>query len=401
MGRLLKNWLTSYLEYTEGTEAPRIMHFWCGVSVLAGALRKRVWIDMKRFKWTPNFFIILVAPPGIIAKTTTMDIGMDLLKRIPSVKFGPDVVTWQALVQIFAQSGEMFQYGEDFIPMSAVTIASGELGNLINPLDKDMVNLYISLWDGKVSFEKITKGSGNDTISAPWINMIGCTTPHWIADNMPAATVGGGFTSRCVFVYGDKKEHFIAYPDESARPDLAARADELVADLEHISTNLIGPFTIPEETRKWGREWYQTLWSKGYEAYTDDQLKGYLARKQTHMHKLAMILSAARDDSQIILPDDLRLAELMLTSTEKDAEKVFAKIGRTEDSLQAERLLAYIERRGTVPYQTAYKYIYTYFPDFRDFEGIVAGLIRSGQVKFDISGDGDPTKGLLVFIPGK
>jgi len=217
--RLLKDWLPAFMDYTTGTEAPRIMHFWVGVSAIAGVLRRRVWIDMKRFKWYPNFYIILVAPPGVISKTTTMDMSIELLKQVPGIKFGPDVVTWQALVTKFAEAGEEFPYGEDFIPMSPLTLASGEFGNLINPQDRDMINLYITLWDGRSSFEKVTKMSGNDTISAPWINMIGCTTPHWIADNMPSATVGGGFTSRCVFVYGDKKENFIAYPDEHTKPD--------------------------------------------------------------------------------------------------------------------------------------------------------------------------------------
>jgi hypothetical protein len=187
MPRLLKDWLPAYLEFTAGTEAPRLMHFWTGVSCIAAVLRRKVWLDMTRFKWYPNFYIIFVAPPGIISKTTTMDMGMDLVKLVPGIKFGPDVVTWQALVTAFAAAQEDFQFGEDWVPMSPITLASGELGNLINPQDRDMVNLFITLWDGRSTFEKITKGSGTDIVSAPWINMIGCTTPHWIADNMPAA----------------------------------------------------------------------------------------------------------------------------------------------------------------------------------------------------------------------
>ncbi|TXH42236.1 MAG: hypothetical protein E6Q97_36170, partial [Desulfurellales bacterium] len=70
MTRQLKDWLATYLDYTEGTEAPRVMHFWAGVSAIASVLRRRVWIDMTRFQWYPNFYIIFVAPPGIISKTT-------------------------------------------------------------------------------------------------------------------------------------------------------------------------------------------------------------------------------------------------------------------------------------------------------------------------------------------
>ena len=109
MARLLKDWLPAFMAYTAGTEAPRMMHFWCGVSAIAGALRRKVWIDMKRFRWTPTFYIIFVAPPGIISKTTTMDMGMDLLKQVPGIKFGPNSVTWQALVTSFAAASESFE----------------------------------------------------------------------------------------------------------------------------------------------------------------------------------------------------------------------------------------------------------------------------------------------------
>ena len=386
MTRALKDWLPAFMEFTKGTEAPRIMHFWAGVSAIAGVLRRRVWIDMKRFKWYPGFYIVFVAPPGIISKTTTMDLSMDLLKQVPGIKFGPDVVTWQALVSKFAESGESFQLGEDWIPMSPLTLASGELGNLINPQDRDMINLYITLWDGRSSFEKVTKMSGNDTIEAPWINMIGCTTPHWIADNMPAATVGGGFTSRCVFVWGDKKECLIALPDEFAPLDHDERARELVNDLEHIAVNLLGPCHLPEETRVWVREWYRVLWTEQSKTLDDDRLEGYLARKQTHMLKLSIILSASRSDDRVISLEDVILANSMLEQTEVGLHNVFSRIGRTENSLQAERFVAYVKRRVACPYADALRYIHDYFPDFRDFEGMLAGVIRAGMIKMRFTG---------------
>lgn len=401
MTRRLSNWITAYLDYTAGTEAPRAMHFWTAVSCVAGVLRRRVWIDMTRFKWYPNFFIIFVAPPGIVSKTTTMDLGIDLLKQVPGIKFGPDVVTWQSLVKKFAESGEMFQFGEDFYPMSALTLASGELGNLINPQDRDLINIYIALWDGRGSFAKETKMSGNDTISAPWVNMIGCTTPHWIADNMPAATIGGGFTSRCIFVYADEKVEFIAYPDEMAPRETDSLRESLIADLEYMAVNLIGSYTILEEAREWGRAWYRELWTEGRKSMTGDQVEGYLARKQTHMHKLAMVLSAAERDDLVITKKHLQLANMMLESMEKDLNQVFSRIGRTEESLQAERLLHFIRDNSPVPYEAAYQHIHLRFPDYRDFEGVMNGLIRSGQVKFDMSESPDPAKAKLRYIPGK
>jgi len=399
MSRQFADWIPAYLDYMSGSEAPNRMHFWTAVSTLAACLRRKVWIDMMRFKWTPNFYIILVAPPGIISKTTTMDAGIELLKKVPGIKFGPDVVTWQALVTAFTASEESFQYESDWLPMSPLTLASGELGNLLNPQDKDMVNLLISLWDGRNSFEKVTKMSGTDVVSAPWINMIGCTTPHWIADNMPQATIGGGFISRCVFVFADRKVAFVAYPDEVTRKDHAEYQQRLVRDLEHISVNLVGPYGLSPDARAWGKEWYQKLWTEANKRGEDDRVDGYLARKQTHMHKLALILAVSRGDEPVIDLIDLIAADKMLEETEVDLPRVFSRIGRTEESIQAERFVTYVKSRKRVAYQEAYRYIHSAFPNFRDFEGIIQGAIVSGQIRLSYEGNStEVAKAALVYV---
>src|SRR6185369_15058703 len=133
------------MDYASFSEAPKHMHFWTAVSTIAGALRRRVWLDMGYFRWHPNFYIILVAPPGIVSKSTTASIGMSLLRKVPDIKFGPDVVTWQALVTGFAESTEGFELDGSFHTMSAITIESSEFGNLLNPQDKEMIDLLVNM----------------------------------------------------------------------------------------------------------------------------------------------------------------------------------------------------------------------------------------------------------------
>lgn len=380
MPRNFPDWIPAYLKYASVTEAPRRMHFWAAVGTIAGCLRRRVWIDMKRFSWYPSFYIIYVGPPGIVAKSTTIDIAGDLLRQVPGIKFGPNAITWQALVTAFAAASESFEYNAEWHPMSPLTLHASELGSLLNLQDKDMVNLLIELWDGKKTYEKITKMSGNDTIEAPWINLQAGTTPHWVADNMPQAMIGGGLSSRCIFVYGDSKSQYIAYVDEMVGKGDAELRLKLIQDLEQIAM-LTGPFTISPEARAWGRDWYERFWKDATSRMDDQMLEGYAARKQTHMHKIAMVLSASRSSSLIISIDDLQLANQMLEDLESDMHRVFSRIGRTEDSMQAERFIEFVRRKGQIPYHDAYKMIHVYFPDFRDFEGILTGAIQSGQLQ--------------------
>ena len=380
MSRHYPDWLQAFVEYASVPgEAPVRMYFWAGVSAVAGALRRKVWIDQFSFRWYPNFYIIFVAPPGVVSKSTTSDVAIKILRAVPGMKFGPDVVTWQSLVTTFAESSETFLWNGEHHTMSAITLEASEFGNLLNPQDREMVDIYVRLWDAKESpFEKKTKHSGNDVIYKPWINMIACTTPAWIAGNFPEYMIGGGFTSRCVFVYADKKEKLVPYPDEVVPPDHLERAHKLTEDLEHISLNLQGPFKISPEAREFGRAWYIEHYSKPHLELDNDRFGGYLSRKQTIIHKLAMVISASRSDELIIRLDDLASADTMVTDLESDMAKVFAKIGQAENAATADRLVTFVRGRGKVRYQEAFRFVHAQLPSQRDFEDVLGGCIRSG-----------------------
>jgi predicted HTH transcriptional regulator len=96
-----------------------------------------------------------------------------------------------------------------------------------------------------------------------------------------------------------------------------------------------------------------------------------------------MVLAASKKDELIITVEELQLAELMLKDVEASLDKVFAQIGRTIQSVQAEKFIELVKRRGKIPYEEAYRLIHAHFPDFRDYEGILTGAIRSGQLALD------------------
>lgn len=375
-------WLKAFCDYASYMEAPRRMHFWAGVSAIAGALRRRVWYDQFFFQWHPNFYVVFVAPPGIVSKSTTADVALNLLRAVPGVNFGPDVITWQALVTNLAASTENFQLPNgEWMPMSAITCVASELGNLLNPHDREMVDLLITLWDGRKSLAKETKMSGNDTVEAPWVNIIGCTTPHWIAANVPESMIGGGFTSRCVFIYADTKDKYVPYLRQVVTPAIADAKLLLIQDLERISM-LAGEYELTPEAYAWGTEWYKGVWAERPAGLEDERFGGYISRKQTMLHKLGMVISAASRDTLVIEREDLQLADVMIKDVEPDMPKVFARIGKSEEAIQAERFITFIQRRGSVPYEEAYRYIHSHFPNANDFEGIINGAIKAGYLTF-------------------
>lgn len=355
-----KDWLQAFLSYASTGEAPLKTLFWTGVSTIAGALRRRVWIDMKYFQWTPCFYVILVAPPGIISKSTTVNVGINLLREVPGIHFGPDVVTWQALVESMGQSTESaYEEATDtYHPMSAITICSDEFGTFLDPDDRAMVDALVSLWDGKKgTFTKVTKASGSDSVQNPWLNIIACTTPGWLKDNFPESMVGGGFTSRCVFVFADRKRQLVAYPGLSVPSDFDQVRADLIHDLECIS-QMIGEFRLSPEAVKWGTEWYSSHWDNIPEHLNNERFGGYLARKQTHIHKLALVLSASRSSSLIIEREILEISSEMITALEADMPRVFENIGQSESAKGVSELVYIVLSKRVISQTDLYRLMF-------------------------------------------
>ena len=156
--------------------------------------------------------------------------------------------------------------------------------------------------------------------------------------------IGGGFTSRCVWVYADKKRQTIAYPADHVPAEFMSQRADLLHDLELISM-LVGEYTLSPAATDFGEQWYDKHWKLKHDHLPPDQFGGYLARKQTHIHKLAMVLAASAGDEMVITAEHLTIADQMVTDLEPDMSFVFSKIGKSETALYAERLVWFVHSK--------------------------------------------------------
>jgi hypothetical protein len=386
------SWLDAFVEHASIGEAPEHILWWVGVSTIAGALRRRVWIDEVFFQWTPNFYIVVVAPPGIVAKSTTANIGFNVLDDAGlGVHFGPDITSWQALIQEMQGIGETFMHGETNLTQHAITCAIDEFGTFLDPTNREQVDSLIRLYDGKMSnraFRKITKTQGSEEMHGPWVNIFGCTTPSWLNSHFPEWFIGGGLLSRCIFLHAERKRQRTAYLSQAVKKNsgFAFQRAKLVADLQRIG-EYVGPFSITPAAYEWGEKHYNFHWDKFEGA--GEELQGYPARKQTHMHKLAMVISASRGHFPRIDVEHLVEAERRLSEIEPGISRVLAAVGSTAVPKASVQIIEAVRAAGGSALRRDV-FVNHFFRRMtnKDFDEALRGAIGSGKLTVDPSASG-------------
>jgi hypothetical protein len=359
------------------------MHFWTGVAMLGGAVRRRVWFDQGTFRWYPNFFIVFVAPPGVVKKTTTINIGFDLLRHVPKVKFAPDSVTWQRLYKFLSECEESMTYElngriiKD--SMSAATAFIGELETFFRLGDDGFNGAMISMYDGRIEgmpLQHGTVGSMNASIVNPWLNLLGATTPNWIKMNVPESLIGGGLFSRIIFVCANAPRARIAYPKYfkgTVNPQLR---DALIHDLCLIST-MYGELVPTLELQEWGQKWYEEQDRLRDLHIASSRYDGYYSRKQSHVHKLAMMLHIARSSAMTLELEDVQKAIEMIRVAELSLQNVYESVSVVPETRHANELVSYVRAHKRITTQHLWSYVRNVMGE-RDFLAACQNARSSG-----------------------
>lgn len=386
MARNFPHWIRAYVEHAQHSESPLIYHVWTAVSTIAAALRRKVWIDQLEYQYYANFYIVLVGPAGI-TKTSAINRGKSLLRALgPSersgVYFGPQSATWQSMIKSMGDSAQdvVLPGQTSGITTCPVTISAGELGTFFKVEDSIMMDVLTALWDcpdGPWTHSTLT--TGNNTVENPWINLIGGTTPTWIKKHFPEDLIGGGLTSRIVFVYSDRKHQLVAYPARETPPEnYHAFKSRLVEDLNEIS-NLKGIYRLTEEAYEWGTEWYTYHNTHRPENLASERYSSYLARKQVYVHKLAIILAAAKRNELVITVDDLKEALSMVELVEPSMLHVFESIGQVDEARRMKELVHFVKSYNVLTARELWALV-TNIMTYKDFKTTLVSAIENGAL---------------------
>jgi len=343
--RILPDWISGFMEYTENSEPPILFRKWTAISAIASALQRKV-----RVKWGtslmfyPNMYIVLVGPSAT-GKGTAMSPALDILSEIPSIRTSAQATSLQALIRRLKETNltdiDLHTGAQQF--HSSMTVFSKEFTVFLGYHNRELMAALCDWYDCDRKWKYETISRKTEEIIGVWVNLIAGTTPDLVQSSLPIESIGGGLTSRIIFVHEEKRSKLVALPTQTNEE--AKLYKSLLSDLEKVAM-LSGEFKwTPEFCNAWTDWCYEC---EDYPPFNDPKFDGYLGRRRGHVMKLAMILNASHGRHNLTLDvPDLQEAIKLIKEVEIRMPLVFRGVGRSDSASLVQRAVAFIENSIT------------------------------------------------------
>jgi hypothetical protein len=323
MSRRLPDFLDSYLHFTEETEPCELYRKWVGVSIVAAALQRKCYLRWGSQCWYPNLFIVLIGPPGEPRKGTAMASGYSILRPL-NIKLSADRLTPEHFIKELSDSLVITQFeAGKLMNHCSITVFSKELTVFIGYKNSQFLADLTDLYDCADVWSYRTKNSGEYEVTGAFLNLLAATTPEQIQAALPAEAIGGGFASRVLFIYADKRGKTVPMPVEDEE-----LKQKLTLDLEEISM-LAGPFRATNSYAALRTEWYVSQ-TEETQVIQDARFAAYYSRKASTATKLSMILCASRTDDMKLREEDFVRAVQMLDEAEVHMPRALSGVGKSD-----------------------------------------------------------------------
>ncbi len=322
--RKLDDWIERYLEFSQNTESPKQYHLWTAISAIASCLQRRTWLSWGHEIIYPNFYIVLVGPPGG-RKGTAMKILKPFIQDLGIIMSADSIGSVQSLYMEIKDSLNSYKdpNNDTMTEHRSLSTWSEEFQVFLGDNDPKLIMAVTDLFDSPKKWEYKSIKQGKVDLSNCWFNLLGAITPTLLQTKLSKDAMGGGLVSRTIFVVGYGQEKLIPLgflTDEERELELLLRAD-----LEQIN-QLVGPFKPTQRFINSYSDWYGT---RCYHNNIDNEkFMGYNSRRALHMRKLCMVVSASESNSMLLNERHLTKAIELLEYTEQYMPDAFYGVGK-------------------------------------------------------------------------
>jgi hypothetical protein len=307
---------------------PPQFNTWCGLSILAGAVERKVWLPWTdTFSYFPNIYVLLVSLPGD-GKSAALNKATGLLQevnqRTSTLNILPNQVTEAKFIELmgYGRSFTDTSSGKELIVFqNAGYYFASEASNSLRNVFGDFIACLTDFYDCPSTWERATKKDGKKIqLRNVCMNILAGSTFDYLGKLVNDENIMGGFASRLIYVVSKNKEvHGADFPTVQD-PEVKRRRDmfraKLVEDLTAIN-QLVGPLRAEPEFGAAWKVWYPEF-ERQRRKLQSEKTQSILARVNTNILKVSMLLCVAESEERILrLRHWERAYELVTTISEQ------------------------------------------------------------------------------------
>lgn len=324
MSRRFPDFLKAYQAYTDDGFIPPQFNTWTALSIIAGALERKVWLPWSdSYSFYPNIYALLISPPGD-GKSMAINTGIKLLqavnKKTGLLNIMPNQVTEAKFIELMG-TGRSFSENksekEIIHGQNAGYYFASEASNELKNVFGDFIACLTSFYDCPDTWERATKKDGKKIqLKNVCMNLIAGSTFDYLGKLVNDENIRGGFASRLIYIVSKNKEVYDQQFQQGISESVTAAErevykDALIDDLTSIS-KMVGPMKASQEFGKAWEKWYPEF-ERNRRKLQSEKLQSLIARANTNVLKVSMLLSAAEsDDRELKLKHWTQAVELVL-----------------------------------------------------------------------------------------
>lgn len=402
-----------YFSYVADTEPPTIYHRWSLIAGVGAFLGRSYWMPFGSTRIFPNQYVMLIGNPGT-RKSTAIKTSRRILSAAGYTSFAAEKSTKEKFlldlegaddepIQTYTARGGASrsrpvssrdvlanldlgsdEEQHDGIPKE-VFITADEFNEFAGTGNMDFLSMLGALWDWddeSTTYKHRFKNSKSISIYQPTISLISGNTHVGLQNAFPAAAIGQGFLSRLILVYSEPSGRKITFPSVPSEKIAVAMGEVF----HRIRSRVKGPATISAPAARALDTIYRT-WID----LEDYRFKSYSTRRQTHLYKMCLIVTAMRGVTEID-KQDVILANTILSWTEKDMDKALGEYGKSRNAEAVQTIMsALYAAREPMTMEELYKLVRRDLEDRSKLPDILNGLLAAGKIQY--------SKELQRFMP--
>lgn len=378
-----------YFSYVEHTEPPLVFHRWSVLTSLGAFLGRQYYLPFGDFNIQPNMYVMMIGDPGT-RKSTAVKLAKKILssagyskysaERTSKEKFLLDLEGVEDDMGTVVDSNKVMQnlFGDEFVggDPREVFIVADEFNEFVGSGNMEFLSLLGSLWDWDdpvQPFKQRLKTSRSVSIYQPTISILSGNTHAGFAEAFPPQSIGQGFLSRLVLVFGESSGKKIAFP---TRPSDDVKRS-LVDMFQEIKTRVVGEATLTSKARGMLETIYRT-----FDSLDDSRFKHYSTRRYTHLLKLCLLTAASNLRTEI-QAEDVLFANTLLSFTEHRMPQAMGEFGKAKNADVAARIISVLsEAKAPMDIGALWAQVQSDLDRLEDLNKLMAGLAQGGKVQY-------------------